>query len=99
MNAMKVIAGVVSMLVPATCAVATPGHVRNLVRRMQSEGIGVLFAANYFDRSKVERVADRSGARTVIVRMEPGGAPGVDSYFDLVDTWVDALARAFGNDL
>jgi len=77
----------------------TPGHVRNLVRRMQSEGIGVLFAANYFDRSKVERVAERSGARTVIVPMEPGGAPGVDSYFDLVDTWVDALARAFGDDL
>lgn len=73
----------------------TPGHVAQLIARMQDEGIHVLFAANYFDRSKVETVGRRAGARVVMVPLEPGGAPGANDYFAVVDTWVDSLARAF----
>jgi zinc/manganese transport system substrate-binding protein len=73
----------------------TPGHVAQLIERMRNESIHVLFAANYFDRGKVETVGRRAGATVVMVPMEPRGAPGVDDYFDVVDTWVSSLARAF----
>jgi ABC-type Zn uptake system ZnuABC Zn-binding protein ZnuA len=73
----------------------TPGHVAHLINRMKTEHLDVLFAAAYFDRSKVETVAQRGGATLVQAPMMPGARPGVDDYFTLVDTWVRELAAAF----
>jgi len=41
-------------------------------------------------------VAERTGARAVIVPENTGGAPGVNTYFDLLNTWVSGLAAGFG---
>lgn len=73
----------------------TPGHVAQLIERMKNEHLNVLFAASYFDKSKVEAVAQRGGATLVQVPMMPGARPGVNDYFTLVDTWVTELAAAF----
>ena len=73
----------------------TPRHVASLIEKMTSEGIGVILAASHYDERKVETVARRGMARSVVVPMNPGGRAGVDDYFALVDTWVDGLARAF----
>ncbi len=73
----------------------SPGHVREVMSFIQSEGIPVLFAANYFSRNQVERVASRSGIHAVMVPEHVAGAEGIDDYFSLIDLWVDQLARAF----
>lgn len=73
----------------------TPGHVGRLIDMMQSEGFRVLLAASYFDRNKVGSVAQRGGAQAVIVPLY-GGTGEVGDYFELVSTWVDSLAAAFG---
>lgn len=73
----------------------TPGHVVQLIERMKNEHIEVLLAASYFDRSKVETVASRAGARLVQVPMAPGVRPDMKDYFSLVDAWVAGLAAAF----
>lgn len=73
----------------------SPGHLAEVVSFMRDESVRVLFAANYFSRSQVERVASRTNARAVIVPEHVEGAEGVDSYFDLVDHWVSSLAEAF----
>jgi len=73
----------------------TPGHVAQLIEKMKNEHIEVLFAASYFDRSKVETVANRAGAKLVQVPMEPGVRPGMNDYFSLVDAWVSGLAAAY----
>jgi ABC-type Zn uptake system ZnuABC Zn-binding protein ZnuA len=73
----------------------TPGHVADLINRIQQENIRVLFAATYFDPDKVRSVAERGGATLVRVPLAPGAVPGIDDYFSLVDSWVDGLAAAF----
>jgi zinc/manganese transport system substrate-binding protein len=73
----------------------TPGHVSQLIRRMRGEGLDVLLAASYFDRGKVDAVAERGGARVVYVPLSPGAREGIDDYFSLVDGWVGGLAAAF----
>jgi ABC-type Zn uptake system ZnuABC Zn-binding protein ZnuA len=75
----------------------TPGHVREVIDFIRSERIPVLFAANYFSRGQVERVADRAGVASLIVPEHVGGLEGVDEYFTLVDGWVTQLAEAFRN--
>ena len=56
----------------------TPGHVAELIDEIKNQHIHVLFVADYFDKSKVESMARRSGATMVRVPMEPGGQQGVD---------------------
>ena len=73
----------------------TPGHVQEVIAYMRANRTPALFAANYYARSQVERVAERTGATAVIVPKSVDGAPGIDDYFQLVDRWVTELARAF----
>jgi zinc/manganese transport system substrate-binding protein len=73
----------------------TPGHVQEVIKLMRERKVPVLFASNYFDRKQIQRVAERTGAKPVIVPENTAGAPGVDTYFDLMNTWVTSLATAF----
>lgn len=75
----------------------TPGHVAQLIQRMRTQDLNVLLGASYFDRSKLESVANRGGARLVVVPLAPGVGRGIDDYFSLVDTWVGELAQAFSS--
>ena len=73
----------------------TPGHVQQVIALMKQRKIPVLLASNYFDRNQIRQVARRTGARAVVVPENTRGAPGVDTYFDLMNTWVSGLASAF----
>lgn len=73
----------------------SPSHVREVIDFIEAERIEVLFAANYFSRSQVERVASRTGIKHVMVPEHVAGEEGVDDYITLVDTWVSRLAAAF----
>jgi zinc/manganese transport system substrate-binding protein len=73
----------------------TPGHVQEVIALMRQRKIPVLVASNYFDRNQIRQVAERTGAKPVIVPENTQGAPGVNTYFDLMSTWVNGLAAAF----
>jgi zinc/manganese transport system substrate-binding protein len=73
----------------------TPGHVQEVIALMKQRKIPVLFASNYFDRNQIRQVAERTGAQAVIVPENTNGAPGVNTYFDLMNSWVNGLAAAF----
>ena len=72
----------------------SPRHVTQLVQMMEEDRIRIILAANYFDEQKIRTVAGRVQAIPVIVPLYVGGAPGVTTYFDLVDAWVDGLLGA-----
>jgi hypothetical protein len=72
----------------------TPRHVAQLLDLMRNERLGVILAASYFDGNRVRNVADRGGATAIIVPMQTQARPGLDSYFDLVDLWIDQLTGA-----
>ncbi len=73
----------------------TPGHVQEVIALMREKKIPALFAANYFSRSQIQQVAEKTGAKAVVVPEQTDGAPGVNTYFDLMNTWVTSLAAAF----
>jgi ABC-type Zn uptake system ZnuABC Zn-binding protein ZnuA len=74
----------------------TPRHVQDVIALMRNKKIPVLFASNYFDHNQIRDVAAKTGAAAVIVPENTNGAPGVNSYFDLMNTWVTDLAKGFG---
>ena len=75
----------------------TPRHVQEIITAMRDRHIEVLLSTNYYDRNQVLEVAQRTGAKAVIVPSNTGGTTGsVATYFDLMNLWVSELARAFG---
>jgi ABC-type Zn uptake system ZnuABC Zn-binding protein ZnuA len=75
----------------------TPRHVQEVIALMKERKVPALFASNYFDRKQIQQVAERTGARAVVVPENTDGAPGVKTYFDLVNTWITSLTAAFRN--
>lgn len=74
----------------------TPRHVQEIIVGMKEKHIPVLLSTNYYDRNQVIEVAQRTGAKAVIVPSNTGGAMGVNTYFDLMNLWITELGRAFG---
>lgn len=73
----------------------TPGHVLEVINEMRAQHIEVLLSTNYYDRNQVMEVAQKTGAKAVIVPSNTGGAAGINTYFDLMNLWISELARAF----
>lgn len=69
-------------------------HVHDLIEVMKAQKIGVVMAPDYFDPAQAKAIADRTGAKAVIVPLGPSSTSG-DAYFQLIDLWVDKLAQAF----
>jgi len=74
----------------------TPGHVLEVINEMRTRHIQVLLSTNYYDHNQVMEVAQKTGAKAVIVPSNTGGAAGITTYFDLMNLWISELARAFG---
>jgi zinc/manganese transport system substrate-binding protein len=73
----------------------TPRHVQEIITAMRDKKIEVLLSTNYYDRNQVMQVAERTGAKAVIVPSNTGGS-STNSYFDLMNSWIAELSRAFG---
>jgi zinc/manganese transport system substrate-binding protein len=75
----------------------TPRHVQEIISLMRGQHIAVLMAANFYDHDQITEVAQRTGATAVVVPENTDGAPGVHTYFDLMNSWVNGLAQAFAS--
>jgi ABC-type Zn uptake system ZnuABC Zn-binding protein ZnuA len=76
----------------------TARHVAELIQQIEDENVELLLAVNYFERRKPELIAERTGIVPVVVPMSVGGEPGVETYIDLVDLWVERLRDGFSID-
>jgi len=72
----------------------SPRHVEEVIRLMRDHRIPVLFASNYFDRTQINAVAERTGARAVVVPTNTEGTDRVETYFALLDLWIRSLSAA-----
>ncbi|MFC1660835.1 metal ABC transporter substrate-binding protein [Gemmatimonadota bacterium] len=73
----------------------TPAHVAHLLDLMEERNLRVILAADYFDRNKVESVARRAGAISVMLPLALPVTEGAQEYFEVVDLWISRLVDAF----
>ena len=74
----------------------TPTHLTRLIGLMKADQVKIIVTAPWGDQKLAERVAQEAGARVVPLAPAVGAAKGTDSYIDMVDLNVTALARALG---
>jgi zinc/manganese transport system substrate-binding protein len=69
-------------------------HLMTLARRMQAEDIRLLLSSPVYDRRPLDRVAEASGARVVVLPHQVGALPGTDDYLAFIEACVVALEAA-----
>jgi ABC-type Zn uptake system ZnuABC Zn-binding protein ZnuA len=87
---------VVGYIEPKPGIPPTPRHVEEILDLIREQDIKVILSANYFDPAKPMTIAERTGAKAVVVPLSTGGEPGTESYDLLVDLWIERLLDAFG---
>jgi zinc/manganese transport system substrate-binding protein len=69
----------------------SPRHVASLIDRIRQEEIEIVLAATFVDVDAAEKVAERGGARLVILPAEVGGVDSAPDYFELMETIVTRI--------
>ena len=75
----------------------SPSRLGDLIRRIRSESISVLIKTPFEPDQVPRMLADRTGARVVVLAPSVGTLPGAVDYLSLFDVNVDALAHAMGS--
>jgi ABC-type Zn uptake system ZnuABC Zn-binding protein ZnuA len=73
----------------------SPQSIRRLINTMSKETVKVILAANFYDENKVRMICSRVKARPAIVAFSVHGKPGINSYVQLVDHWLDSLLDGY----
>ena len=72
----------------------TPGHLTKLIGTMKDERIKIILCAPWSDQKLAERVARETGAAVVLMASGVGAVKGADTYLDMIDENVKAVAQA-----
>ena len=72
----------------------SPPHLAKVIQKMKEEGMKVILVEPFQSRKTAEVVGGHAEATVVDVAQFPGGLPGTDDYFSLMDTVVNAVAGA-----
>ncbi|HEX8170556.1 MAG TPA: metal ABC transporter substrate-binding protein [Thermoanaerobaculia bacterium] len=86
---------VVGYVEPKPGVPPSPSHTFELMGKMKQQQVRAIIMEPYFDRKTPQSIADRTGAKLVVLYPSVGGAKsGTDDYFQLFDVNVAALVAA-----
>ena len=73
----------------------SPSHTFELINLMKQQHVKAILMEPYFDAKTPQSIAERTGAKLVVLYPSVGGAKsGTDDYFQLFDTNVANLVKA-----
>lgn len=72
----------------------SPSHTFELINQMKDEKVKVILVEPFFDLKSPTAVAERTGAKVVVMYPSVGGKPELDDYFKLFDRNIAELVKA-----
>jgi ABC-type Zn uptake system ZnuABC Zn-binding protein ZnuA len=89
---------VVGYVEPKPGVPPSPSHTFDLIQKMKQQNVKAIVMEPYFDHKTPQSVADRTGAKLVVLYPSVGGKKsGTDDYFQLFDTNIATLIGALKN--
>ncbi len=86
---------VIQEVEPKPAIPPSPRSIRRLINTMSRQKIRVILAANFYNESKVRKVCRRVKAKAAIVAFSVAGKSGINSYYSLVNHWINGLLKAY----
>jgi ABC-type Zn uptake system ZnuABC Zn-binding protein ZnuA len=72
----------------------SPSHTFELINLMKAQKVKVILVEPFFDLKTPNSIAERTGAKVVVMYPSVGGSPGTDDYFKLFDRNVTEIVKA-----
>ena len=72
---------------------APPSHIAQLIGLMRQENIKIILMESFYPRSTVELVAQKAGARALVLPSDVGASADATDYVHLVDAIVRKLTQ------
>lgn len=86
---------VVGYVEPKPGVPPSPSHTFELINLMKAQKVRAILMEPYFDATTPQSIADRTGAKLVVMYPSVGGGKtGTDDYFQLFDTNIANLVKA-----
>jgi zinc/manganese transport system substrate-binding protein len=70
---------------------APPSHIASLIGLMRREGVKEILMESFYPRNTVELVAQKAGAKALVMPSDVGATAEIKDYFGLVDAVVQKL--------
>jgi len=87
---------VVDELEPKPGIAPSPAHLAQVIGKMKATNAKVILVQPFQNRKTAETVARQTGATVLDVPQQPGAAPDTNTYFDMMDHLVSAIAGGLG---
>jgi ABC-type Zn uptake system ZnuABC Zn-binding protein ZnuA len=71
-----------------------PEHLAALVAQMRRDHVPIVATHPFYDSKIAKLVADKGGAKLVVLPLNVGGMPGATDYFKFFDVVIESLTRA-----
>jgi zinc/manganese transport system substrate-binding protein len=71
-----------------------PAHLVSLIKVMRGEKASMLFMENFYNKATAQLVAEKAGAKLLVLPTDVGATPQVKTWFDLVDAVLKEIAGA-----
>ena len=85
---------VVATLEPKPGIAPSPAHLAKVIATMKAENARAILVQPYQNRKTAETVARQTNAVVLDIGQQPGALKNTDTYFELMDYMVGALATA-----
>jgi ABC-type Zn uptake system ZnuABC Zn-binding protein ZnuA len=85
---------VVGFVEPKPGVPPSPSHIFSLVNQMKDQKVEAILVEPYFDLKTPEAIAERTGAKVVVVYPSVLGRPELGSYYELFDRNIAAIVDA-----
>jgi ABC-type Zn uptake system ZnuABC Zn-binding protein ZnuA len=70
-----------------------PNHLVQLISTMKRAGAKMLLMEDFYNKRTAQLVAEKAGARLVVLPTDVGARPDVKDWFTLIDAVVRELAK------
>jgi zinc/manganese transport system substrate-binding protein len=85
---------IVGFMEPKPGVPPSPSHVAGLIQTMKRTGAKVIIMEPFYDRKMPDFVAEKTGAKVLVLPPSVGGAKGVEDYIALMTYDIKQLASA-----
>ncbi len=72
----------------------SPGHILEVINTMKSEKVRIILMETFYNRADADAVAEKTGAKVVVVASAVTAQPEADNYIDMIDNIVTRLSNA-----
>lgn len=85
---------VVDYIEPKPGIPPNPGHLLSLIERIKAEKVPLIISENYYDPKPAQQLAEKTGAKFLILPTSVGGEPAIKTYEDLFEDLIQKMTGA-----